>query len=165
VKQFTMIHTLRPDERTAWNGFRAAAPRFAREEIAGAGDGPDPPDVICASASGKTIGVELTRWVEHDQITNGRGREFFENSYLKIIASENEPRPDRIGWVWLHDKSQRIKPEDEMPFRNELFELLSKRKCCARAESRHMARSADARAIVEHAARGSSQRIQFIPDA
>jgi hypothetical protein len=121
-----MIDMLRADERVAWDGFRGASPRFAGEDLAGAGDGPDPPDVLCTTTSGKRIGVELTKWVEHEQVTEGRGREFFENSYLKIIASESDPRPDRIGWVWLHDKSQRIKPEDEARFRAELFALLAK---------------------------------------
>jgi len=43
---------------------------------------------MCTAAAGKTIGVELTKWVEHDQIEGGRGRELLENSYLKILAAK-----------------------------------------------------------------------------
>jgi hypothetical protein len=117
---------LRLDERTAWSGFLAAAPRFAGEDLAGSGDGPDPPDVICTTTTGRVIGVELTKWVEHDQVTNGRGREFFESSYLRIIESENEPRPDRIGCVLLNPKSERVRPDDKTQLRSELFALLAK---------------------------------------
>jgi hypothetical protein len=117
---------LRPDEENAWNGFKAAAPQFAGELLASDGDGPDPPDVMCVGKSGKRIGVELTKWLEHSQITNAKGREFFENSFLKIIDSAREPRPDRIGWVVLNPKSERVKPGHEAQFRSELFALLGK---------------------------------------
>jgi hypothetical protein len=117
---------LRPDETAAWKGFLVAAPQFAGEDIATWFDGPDPPDVICTNASGKTIGVELTKWVEHDQVTDGRGRELLENSYLEIIGSEREPRPDHIGRVFLHDKSLRMKPQDGPHFRVQLFEFLAR---------------------------------------
>jgi len=117
---------LRPDESNAWIGFLAAAPGFAGEDIANWSDGPDPPDVMCTAAAGKTIGVELTKWVEHDQIEGGRGRELLENSYLNIIGSENEPRPDHIGRVFLHDKSLRIKPKDAPHFRSQLFGFLAR---------------------------------------
>jgi hypothetical protein len=116
---------LRTDESMAWSGFLAAAPCFAGEDIAAHGDGPDPPDVLCTGVSGKLIGVELTKWVEHDQVTEGRGRELLENSYLKIIGSEKEPRPVHIGRVFLHDKSMRIRQNDALSFRAQLFDFLA----------------------------------------
>jgi hypothetical protein len=116
---------LRPDESTAWTGFLAAAPQFADEDIARHDDGPDPPDVLCAGIFGKVIGVELTKWIEHDQVTEGRGRELLENSYLKIIGSESEPRPEHIGRVFLHYKSLRVKQNDALQFRTQLFDLLA----------------------------------------
>jgi len=114
----------RDDEREARRGFIAAAPEFAGDAIGSAVDGPDPPDVLCVSRSGKKIGVELTKWVEHGQITSGKAREWFDDSYLDIIASANHARPDRIGWVWLHPKSRPVKPEDVPQFREELYEFL-----------------------------------------
>ena len=117
---------LRDDERTAWNAFFDAAPLFAGEELASQGDGPDPPDVLCVGKSGKKIGVELTKWVEHEQITDGSGRKLLEDSYLSVIRSEREPKPDRIGRVVLYDKSKRLKPEDQAQLRRELFALVAK---------------------------------------
>jgi hypothetical protein len=116
---------LRSDEKTAWTGFLAATPLFADEVIASWSDGPDPPDVLCSSASNKTIGVELTKWVEHDQVTAGVGRDRLEKSYLKVIASEKEPRPDHIRQVILYDKSLRIDRAEQAEFRNQLFQFIA----------------------------------------
>lgn len=128
---------LRPDEQAAWTGFLAAAPRFTDEAIASWSDGPDPPDVVCSTASGKVIGVELTKWVEHSQVTAGAGRELLEKSYLKIIESEKEPRPSHIQRVLLHDESLRIEQTDKVEFRNQLFKFLSagKRQAAGRTQS------------------------------
>ena len=117
---------LRDDEREAWRGFLAAAPEFVGDAIGSAVDGPDPPDILCVTRSGKKIGVELTKWVEHGQVASGKARESFEDSYLDIIASANHARPGRIGWVWLHPKSRRVKPEDVPQFREELYEFLAR---------------------------------------
>ena len=61
---------LRSDEKTAWTGFLTAAPLFADEAMVNWSDGPDPPDVLCSGVSSKAIGVELTKWVEHNQVTD-----------------------------------------------------------------------------------------------
>ena len=84
---------MRPDENTAWLGFLGAAPHFAGETITAWSDGPDPPDVICSGASGKTIGVELTKWVEHTQVTTGSGRTLRENQYLEWLEARMNQDP------------------------------------------------------------------------
>ena len=117
---------LRDDEREAWRGFLATEPEFAGDPIGSAVDGPDPPDVLCVTISGKKIGVELTKWVEHEQVTSDKALESFEESYLHIIESANHARPDRIGWVWLHPKARRVNPEDVNQFRAELYDLLAR---------------------------------------
>ena len=116
---------LRSDERTAWTGFLTSAPLFADEAMANWSDGPDPPDVLCSGVSSKAIGVELTKWVEHNQVTSGAGRERLEKSYLKIIASEKEPRPSHIRQVLLYDKSLRIEQADRVEFRNQLYRFIT----------------------------------------
>jgi hypothetical protein len=115
---------MRPDENTAWLGFLGAAPHFAGETITAWSDGPDPPDVICSGASGKTIGVELTKWVEHTQVTTGSGRTLRENQYLRVVRSEDEPRPEHVGRVFLYDKSMKLKASEQNQFREEIFALI-----------------------------------------
>lgn len=122
---------LRNDEKSAWNGFLTAAPGFAGEAIAKSDEGPDPPDMLCKTVSGKTIGIELTKWIDDAQITSAKGGELLERSYLKIIASQDEPRPEHIGNVFLDLKSQpkkpknaHLKPKDVPGFRTQLFDFL-----------------------------------------
>jgi hypothetical protein len=117
---------LRDDERIAWSSFFAAEPRFAGEELVSEDKGPDPPDILCIGKSGRRIGVELTKWVEHDQITEGMGRKLLEDSYLAVIQSQNETKPDRIGKVLLYDRAKRLSSADHSQFRSELFQLLAK---------------------------------------
>jgi len=125
LKRNTIKMMLRSDEKTAWTGFIAAAPLFADEAIASWADGPDPPDVLCSGVSSKAIGVELTKWVEHSQVTTGAGRALLEKSYLKVIASEKEPKPDHIRQVLLYDKSLRIEQADRVEFRNQLYTFIA----------------------------------------
>jgi hypothetical protein len=116
---------LRSDEQAAWKGFLAAEPFFADEAIASWTDGPDPPDVLCSNATGNVVGVELTKWVEHNQVTAGAGRAKLEKSYLKIIASEKEPKPNHVRQVFLYDKSLRIEQADRIEFRNQLYTFIA----------------------------------------
>jgi hypothetical protein len=116
---------LRDDEREAWMGFITAAPQFTGEKIASWVDGPDPPDVLCMSASGKKIGVELTKWVQQAQLQDAISRKHLEDTFLTVIASENQPRPEDIGCVHLHDRSLKIAQKDARNFRCQVFELLA----------------------------------------
>jgi hypothetical protein len=114
------------DERELWRDFLAAAPAFAGESIGSAVDGPDPPDVLCATLSGKTIGVELASWSPREQVTWRNARKSFEDSYLRIIESANHARPERIGWVWLQPKRRQVNPQHVSRFREELYEFLAR---------------------------------------
>ena len=114
------------DERELWRGFLAAEPGFAGESIGSAVDGLDPPDVLCATLSGKKIGVELASWSPRERFTWRNARKSFEDSYLRIVESANHARPERIGWVWLQPKRREIKPEDVSQFREELYEFLAR---------------------------------------
>ena len=124
LQMITIWLMLRPDERSAWEGFLEASPLFAPEEIISWQGGQDPPDILCTTQSGKAIGVELTKWVEHGQITGASGRDLLEKSYLAIINSENMQRPEHIECVHLHHKYSRIAQKDAPTFRKQLFELL-----------------------------------------
>jgi hypothetical protein len=117
---------LRPDEELAWTGFLLEEPTFAGEPLSRWAPGPDPPDVLAITTSKKTLGIELTQWVEHDQLSTGKAREFFENSYLKVVRSEDEFRPEHIGMVWLFPKGRRVRSQDAAAFRKETFEFLRK---------------------------------------
>jgi hypothetical protein len=84
--------------------------------------------------SGRTVGVELTKWVERDQLEWGKTRERIENDYLRIAASERERRPDNIGWVWLYDRHRQVKPKHEAQFRQQLYACIAEQTALAEPE-------------------------------
>jgi hypothetical protein len=122
---------LRLEEEQAWSGFLSAAPLFAGEEIACWHQGPEPPDVLCTTVSGRVVGIELTVWVDQEQIQSGKIRERFETAYLSNVASERESRPANIGWIWLYDKHHSIKPVDKAAFRQELYSCIAEQSAIA----------------------------------
>lgn len=115
---------LRKDEHNAWTQFLSAVPQFAGETIKNWKPGPDPPDVLCATTSGKRLGVELTKWVHEDQVRDSKHREKFERHYLTMIQSENRQRPDHIGQVHIQDKSKLAAPHERTEFVRQLFDFL-----------------------------------------
>jgi len=122
---------LRPEEEQAWSGFLSHAPLFAGEKVACWHRGPEPPDVLCTSASGRTVGVELTAWVDQEQIQSGKIREKFEAVFLSDVTSELESRPANIGWIWLYDKHLSIRPVDKAAFRQELYACIAEQSAIA----------------------------------
>ena len=117
---------LTDNERQFWRGFLAAEPGFAGDHIGSAVDGPDPPDILCVTGSGKKIGVELATWNQSERVTYGKARRSFEGSYLQILESANHARPDRIGWVWLHPKRRQVSTKDMSSFQEELYDFLAR---------------------------------------
>jgi hypothetical protein len=115
---------LRNDERTAWTGFLTSAPQFAGEQIAVWFDGPDPPDILCTASSGKKIGVELTKWVDENQVRHGKQREKLERCFLSIIRSENRQRLEHIGKVLIRDNARLIATNEADEFARQLFNML-----------------------------------------
>jgi hypothetical protein len=81
--------------------------------------------------SGKTVGIELTAWVDQEQIQSGKIREKFETAYLSDIASGRESRPANIGWIWLYDKHLSIKQVDKAAFRRELYACIGEQSAIA----------------------------------
>jgi len=125
-KEDNGMPSLRRDEELAWAVFREALPDFAGERIASWTPGPDPPDVLCLSVSDRNIGVELTKWVEREQLESGKARESFERSYLKILNSETERCPGQIGMVWLLPNNRRVSRDDAEAFRRETYDFLTR---------------------------------------
>ena len=126
-----IMDALRLEEKQAWSGFLSATPLFAGEDVACWNQGPEPPDVLCTTVSGRVVGIELTVWVDQEQIHSGKKREEFETACLSIVASERESRPANIGWVWLYDKHLSIRPVDMAAFRQELYACIAEQSAIA----------------------------------
>lgn len=120
----------------------------------------DPPDVLCWTASGKVIGVELGSWLDEIQITERKQQERIENEILATIGEQPENFTQHFRFIWLHPRStvhmREIRADE---FRRELFALISEedRGWTARARSRMIVRIPSSFPALAHAL----QSVQF----
>jgi hypothetical protein len=84
------------------------------------------PDVICLTASGKKIGVELKSWVNREQITAARKQERIQENILRAIGEQPPNETQNIGYVRPFPKQVRFDFQDAARFRDELFNLIQK---------------------------------------
>jgi hypothetical protein len=84
--------------------------------------GQDPPDFISDAQSGK-LGLELTEWLDGDQMTAAKGRESHRDQVRRILARdwETEYRPKHFRGAFLIMGNERISRADETPLRKEFF--------------------------------------------
>lgn len=123
----------RDEEKIIFEAFYRLQPDFAGEpikewRIAAS----DPPDIICITDSGRTMGVELGEWLHQREMSDGKLRERIEQQILEAIG---EPQPvntsRHFDMVILHPRERvqiRAGP-DQMAFRSALFELIADVDC------------------------------------
>jgi hypothetical protein len=113
-------------EKNTFAAFLNAAPSFAGDAIAGwSQPKEDPPDVLCTTAAGRQIGLELTEWLDNGQITDAKADEAIERSIEKAIRPEPPNNTENIYFAWLMALPKaRIKPADASGFRAELLRLV-----------------------------------------
>lgn len=115
----------RTAEKNIFESFLRIKPDFADELLRNWSQPPsDPPDVMCTTVSGKTIGVELGEWLNEDQMRDAKGREALQNSISKAIGKQPDNEFENIYFAWLHPRPKaRVKPADASAFREEIFDL------------------------------------------
>jgi hypothetical protein len=85
----------------------------------------DPPDVLCTTAAGLQIGLELTEWLDNGQISVAKADEAIERSIEKAILPEPPNNTENIYFAWLLTLPKaRIRPADTGGFRAELLQLV-----------------------------------------
>jgi hypothetical protein len=119
----------RDEEKVIFAAFYVLQPDFAGEpikewRIAES----DPPDILCITDSGRTIGVELAEWLHQREMSAGKLRERIEQQLLEAIG---EPQPvntsRHFDMVILHPRERvqiKVGP-DQMALRSALFELIA----------------------------------------
>jgi len=120
----------REHEKAIFEAFRRVCPDFAGEPVQGIPiqppDETDFPDVICATVSGKRIGVELGQWLNEQELKTAKSIERFQKSILDAIGPQGDNDTDNIYVVWPKAKAKvRIKPEDKAVFRQEIFQCIA----------------------------------------
>lgn len=115
-------------EKAIFDAFLRVVPRFSGEEIAKWTqpiDEKEFPDVICTSASGRKVGVELGEWLNEDEMRHAKGMERIQSSILAAVGDQGDNNTDNIYCVWLLPKPRaRIKPTDVEGFREQLFRCI-----------------------------------------
>jgi hypothetical protein len=118
----------RDEEKAVFAAFLAVQPGFAGEpikdwQLAAS----DPPDVICCTASGRMIGVELGEWLHEREMGDGKLRE---KSGQQLIEAIGEPQPlntsSHFDMVILHPQERvRLKVgSDRVAFRQAVLKLI-----------------------------------------
>jgi hypothetical protein len=122
-------HLLRKkrEEANLFRFFLSLRPLFAGEPIASDWSQPDvdPPDVLCRTASGRTVGVELGGWLDQGQMDLRKQRERIENDMLGAIGEQPKNSTRHFWFVWLHPKDTvRMHETNAADFRRELLALI-----------------------------------------
>jgi hypothetical protein len=88
----------------------------------------DPPDILCETVSGRTVGVELGEWLHFAEIKAGKLREAINQQLLDAIGT---PQPlntsDHFDMVILHprDRVRIVAGLGRVAFRHAVFSLLA----------------------------------------
>lgn len=109
-------------ERSVFEAFIEIHPNFADQPIKSWDRGADWPDFLCRGLSGSRIGVELTEWVNTDQIASAKADQDMKLPFLSIIDSENVAPPRNIDSVTIevrHKAPSTISGQQQ--FRSELY--------------------------------------------
>ncbi len=115
-------------EKLIFDAFYQTRPDFAGRPVRWR-PGEKPNYILCGDNDGKIIGVELAEWLNEKQMKEFKRREKVENSFLRVIQSEQIAAPANIGLVTLmrESESQSLTPlqtADAQGFRRELLALI-----------------------------------------
>jgi hypothetical protein len=115
-------------ENEIFRAFLQACPEFAGEglkEWSQPADPTDFPDVLCVTASGKKVGVELGEWLDEKQMSAAKGLQRVERSILDAVGEQGENPTKNIYRVTLKVKGKRVvRVEDREEFKKNLWELI-----------------------------------------
>ncbi|MGA2434010.1 MAG: hypothetical protein ABSG25_01855 [Bryobacteraceae bacterium] len=82
----------------------------------------DPPDIECDLQDGRTIGLELTNWLNERQIANAKEQESMEEPFRRALRGvPNETQHFQL--VWMNVK-ERLRKGDEAALQDEMTRLM-----------------------------------------
>jgi hypothetical protein len=115
------------EETSIFEAFLLANPQFAGERICSwkLAAPNDPPDVICATESGKTVGVDIAQWAHQSEMAAGKAREAVEQNIRDAIGSQPPNTSENFELVVFFPRQNvRLPAADHASFRRALFQLI-----------------------------------------
>lgn len=115
-------------EANLFRFFLSLQPLFAGEPIVEwCQPAADPPDILCRTGAGQTVGVELGSWIDQGQMDVRRQQERIETDIRAAIGEQPENSTRHFRFVQLHPKDRvRMHEINAGDFRRELFALIAR---------------------------------------
>ena len=111
-------------ERRVFEAFLATVPSFAGDSVKNWHQpATDPPDIFCKLNDGRTIGLELTTWIDEAQISSVKREESVEASVRSALQPGPANDTANIRLVWMFP-IRRMRGGDAAAFRMELLKLV-----------------------------------------
>ena len=83
----------------------------------------DPPDIECYLHDNRTIGLELTNWLDEKQIASAKGQESIEEPFRRALHMVSN-QTQHFQLVWMNAK-ERLRKGDEAALRDEMIHLIA----------------------------------------
>ncbi len=112
------------DERDVFAGFLAADPMFAGVAVKSWGPAADEPaDIDCELVDGRKIGIQLTTWIDEQQIKAAKDEENLETPFLEALDPLPPNDTEHFYLIWIFPKTK-LRRRDTGGFRTELLQLV-----------------------------------------
>src|ERR1700690_4558680 len=112
------------EEKQIFTAFLNDCPLFAGSPITSwTQPQSDPPDIKCALQDGRTIGLELTNWLNEQQIASAKEQESKEEPFrraLRVVPNETQ----HFQLVWMNVR-ERLRKGDEAALKDEMTRLMT----------------------------------------
>jgi hypothetical protein len=113
------------EEKAVFEEFLVAAPMFADAAVrTWSQPTQDPPDIGCLLVDGRSIGLELTTWLDEGQMTAAKRDEGIEVSLRQALASAPANNSEHFFAIWICAK-RRIQSANAQQFRTEILQLIA----------------------------------------
>ncbi|MFZ0590239.1 MAG: hypothetical protein WAM39_07135 [Bryobacteraceae bacterium] len=112
------------EEKRIFSAFLADCPLFAGSPVTNwTQPRKDPPDIECHLEDGRTIGLELTNWLNERQIANAKGQESIEEPFRRALRMVPNGA-QHFQFVWMNVK-ERLRRGDEAALQDEMTRLMA----------------------------------------
>jgi hypothetical protein len=113
------------EEKAVFEQFLAAAPMFAGAAIrAWSQPKHDPPDIDCDLVDGRRIGLELTTWLDEEQMKAAKRDEGIELSLRQALEPAPANNTEHFFAIWIYAK-RRLKSADAKQFRTQIVQVIA----------------------------------------